>query len=138
MPTHLHYHVRWICFIIFLFFFSSRRRHTRCSRDWSSDVCSSDLFPEEDGKKCPIRTSLVTARAFPAHKRPINTLREWNIRLDESFFLGGMDKGRVLGVLKPHIFFDDQRANLESSKGHLPVAEVPAELEDLGGVDYKR
>src|SRR5256884_4684161 len=28
-----------------LFFFSSRRRHTRCSRDWSSDVCSSDLWP---------------------------------------------------------------------------------------------
>src|SRR5256884_2228478 len=27
-----------------VFFFSSRRRHTRCSRDWSSDVCSSDLF----------------------------------------------------------------------------------------------
>src|SRR2546422_8463036 len=31
--------MRDICF----FFFSSRRRHTRCSRDWSSDVCSSDL-----------------------------------------------------------------------------------------------
>src|SRR5690606_6237287 len=28
------------------FFFSSRRRHTRFSRDWSSDVCSSDLLPE--------------------------------------------------------------------------------------------
>src|SRR2546429_2427758 len=28
------------------FFFSSRRRHTRCSRDWSSDVCSSDLENE--------------------------------------------------------------------------------------------
>src|SRR3989449_4185949 len=28
---------------IMSFFFSSRRRHTRCSRDWSSDVCSSDL-----------------------------------------------------------------------------------------------
>src|SRR3989442_15892505 len=27
----------------FVFFFSSRRRHTRCGRDWSSDVCSSDL-----------------------------------------------------------------------------------------------
>src|SRR5207245_6658979 len=27
-----------------LFFFSSRRRHTRCYRDWSSDVCSSDLI----------------------------------------------------------------------------------------------
>src|SRR5690606_40375629 len=31
-------------FVVSLFFFSSRRRHTRFSRDWSSDVCSSDLF----------------------------------------------------------------------------------------------
>src|SRR5205809_3944889 len=33
------------CFVerVSEFFFSSRRRHTRCSRDWSSDVCSSDL-----------------------------------------------------------------------------------------------
>src|SRR5207302_4759752 len=31
-------------FYIFFFFFSSRRRHTRFSRDWSSDVCSSDLL----------------------------------------------------------------------------------------------
>src|SRR2546429_5338955 len=30
-----------------VFFFSSRRRHTRCSRDWSSDVCSSDLYSEQ-------------------------------------------------------------------------------------------
>src|SRR3989449_10271153 len=29
--------------VVSYFFFSSRRRHTRCSRDWSSDVCSSDL-----------------------------------------------------------------------------------------------
>src|SRR5699024_11755045 len=29
--------------IVLLFFFSSRRRHTRSKRDWSSDVCSSDL-----------------------------------------------------------------------------------------------
>src|SRR3712207_7389948 len=31
---------------IFFFFFSSRRRHTRYWRDWSSDVCSSDLVPK--------------------------------------------------------------------------------------------
>src|SRR3989449_7779390 len=31
--------------MLVFFFFSSRRRHTRCSRDWSSDVCSSDLVP---------------------------------------------------------------------------------------------
>src|SRR5690606_39666518 len=34
--------------IMFLFFFSSRRRHTRFSRDWSSDVCSSDLLRKPD------------------------------------------------------------------------------------------
>src|SRR3989449_3799189 len=33
---------------MFFFFFSSRRRHTRCSRDWSSDVCSSDLDERPD------------------------------------------------------------------------------------------
>src|SRR5207247_5388147 len=32
------------CFLFSLFFFSSRRRHTRSTRDWSSDVCSSDLL----------------------------------------------------------------------------------------------
>src|SRR6266542_5015004 len=32
------------------FFFSSRRRHTRCYRDWSSDVCSSDLLSTERGR----------------------------------------------------------------------------------------
>src|SRR5699024_11463990 len=32
-----------MCMYIFIFFFSSRRRHTRSKRDWSSDVCSSDL-----------------------------------------------------------------------------------------------
>src|SRR5258707_9958879 len=33
-----------LVFFYFFFFFSSRRRHTRYWRDWSSDVCSSDLF----------------------------------------------------------------------------------------------
>src|SRR5690349_23603171 len=33
-------------FSLFFFFFSSRRRHTRSLRDWSSDVCSSDLPPD--------------------------------------------------------------------------------------------
>src|SRR5207249_6835981 len=37
----------YIFVLSFFFFFSSRRRHTRSKRDWSSDVCSSDLFPAE-------------------------------------------------------------------------------------------
>src|SRR2546429_1593940 len=35
-----------VCAYVVFFFFSSRRRHTRCSRDWSSDVCSSDLISD--------------------------------------------------------------------------------------------
>src|SRR5258705_3746996 len=38
--------VRWMSIGCF-FFFSSRRRHTRCLSDWSSDVCSSDLCTED-------------------------------------------------------------------------------------------
>src|SRR2546428_2444809 len=36
----------------FFFFFSSRRRHTISDRDWSSDVCSSDLSPEQYVSGC--------------------------------------------------------------------------------------
>src|SRR2546421_4662010 len=36
--------------VAFCFFFSSRRRHTRSDRDWSSDVCSSDLVTVPGGK----------------------------------------------------------------------------------------
>src|SRR5690606_40153262 len=43
------------------FFFSSRRRHTRFSRDWSSDVCSSDLKGIE--KHAPYDKIIVTAGA---------------------------------------------------------------------------
>src|SRR5712675_2530481 len=43
------------------FFFSSRRRHTRCSRDWSSDVCSSDLKPLSVAERRAIETFLAGA-----------------------------------------------------------------------------
>src|SRR5258705_10139477 len=48
--THQHYisrlSIEKLYLVLFFFFFSSRRRHTRCLSDWSSDVCSSDLFVE--------------------------------------------------------------------------------------------
>src|SRR5437016_12053315 len=40
-------------FSVFFFFFSSRRRHTRLVSDWSSDVCSSDLDPIQEGGSSP-------------------------------------------------------------------------------------
>src|SRR2546429_6485923 len=42
-----------------LFFFSSRRRHTRCSRDWSSDVCSSDLPAPQAGLMAVLAKGIV-------------------------------------------------------------------------------
>src|SRR5438045_9328982 len=42
-----------------VFFFSSRRRHTRCLSDWSSDVCSSDLSAYID-RRCPVAGSTTT------------------------------------------------------------------------------
>src|SRR2546422_7183631 len=47
------------------FFFSSRRRHTRCSRDWSSDVCSSDLA---DGMGEPRLDRLGSEAGFTKHR----------------------------------------------------------------------
>src|SRR5690554_3921311 len=47
------------CFTWLYFFFSSRRRHTRCGRDWSSDVCSSDLAVCEDTTTTFTNASLV-------------------------------------------------------------------------------
>src|SRR6266852_395032 len=43
---------------IYFFFFSSRRRHTRCYRDWSSDVCSSDLTAKLRPKRAQVSNSL--------------------------------------------------------------------------------
>src|SRR6266498_5009042 len=49
------------------FFFSSRRRHTRCGRDWSSDVCSSDLWFGADGGNAYVygRPRPLVERLFP-------------------------------------------------------------------------
>jgi len=79
-------------------------------------------FPDDQS---PIRTALVTARSAPAHERVIRTLRAWNIRIDEAFFLGGLDKGDVLRAFGADIFFDDQRTHIESARRHGAAGHVP-------------
>jgi 5'-nucleotidase len=79
-------------------------------------------FPEG---YCPIRTALVTARSAPAHERVILTLRAWGVRIDESLFLGGMDKGLFLKAYGADVFFDDQRSHCESASAHVPTGHVP-------------
>jgi len=77
-----------------------------------------------------IRTALVTARSSPAHERVIHTLRAWNVRVDEAFFLGGLPKHEVLEAFRPHIFFDDHPGYCEAASRVVPTARVPARVRD--------
>lgn len=79
-------------------------------------------FDEND---CPIRTALVTARGAPAHERVIKTLRAWDVRLDESLFLGGRDKTEFLRAFGADVFFDDQAIHCERASAHVATGHVP-------------
>ncbi|WP_367351889.1 5'-nucleotidase [Achromobacter animicus] len=81
---------------------------------------------ELDSRYSPrLRISIVTARNAPSHHRVINTMRSWGINVNEAFFLGGIEKKSVLEVLKPHIFFDDQKTHLLPASGSLPSVHIP-------------
>ncbi len=73
----------------------------------------------------PIRTALVTSRSVPAHERAVKTLREWGVRVDEAFFLGGVQKRDILASFGAHIFFDDQHAHADPASEVVPSAVVP-------------
>ena len=89
---------------------------------------------------CPVRTALVTSRSAPAHERVIRTMRAWNVRVDEAFFLGGLEKKDFLKAVGAQIFFDDQKIHTQSAAVEVPAARVPyshagamKRLEALGG-----
>lgn len=87
-----------------------------------SSIQQKDFSPQS----APIRTALVTARNAPSHERVVRTLRAWGVRIDEAFFLGGVEKGEVLKAFKANIFFDDQTVHTESAaKYDVPSARVP-------------
>ncbi len=83
------------------------------------------LQKEFEGRECPIRTALVTARSAPAHERVIRTLRDWDVRLDECLFLGGADKTEFLRAFGADVFFDDQPQNCERARQHVTSGHVP-------------
>ena len=87
--------------------------------------CIQQIQAEYAPAECPVETALVTARSAPAHERVIKTLRTWGIRLDESLFLGGMDKTEFLEAYGADIFFDDQAEHCHLASrvvvsGHVP------------------
>ncbi len=93
-------------------------------------VAKIQSIEEDFKKKNPkyenrLRVSLVTARNAPSHERALYTLKNWGVMTNDAFFLGGIPKKQVLGVLRPHIFFDDQSAHLESASELVPSVHIP-------------
>ena len=82
-------------------------------------------FLQEQFESSPIRLAIVTARNSPAHERVVQTLRTWNVHVDEAFFLGGLSKDQILKAYKAHIFFDDQETHLEDASKVVPSGKVP-------------
>ncbi len=87
----------------------------------------SDIQKEFSPENVPIRTALVTSRNAPAHERVIRTLRAWQVRIDEAFFLGGVSKKEVLEAFGAQIFFDDQAVHTKPASEVVPSALVPTE-----------
>jgi len=73
----------------------------------------------------PLRLAIVTARNAPSHMRVIKTLRKWGVYVDEAYFMGGIDKDKVLKAFGAHIFFDDQETHLEKASKVVPSGKVP-------------
>jgi 5'-nucleotidase len=80
---------------------------------------------EKAGDIPTVRIGVITARNAPSHERVVTTFREWNVQPDETFFLGGIDKTRILRAFKPHMFFDDQILHLESGTNYGAMVHVP-------------
>ena len=92
------------------------------------------LQQEFSPEQTPIRTALVTARSAPAHERVVRTLRAWNIRIDEAFFLGGISK-KFWRPLAPISFLTIRRRTREMPRQQCLQPECPArkEKEEMTG-----
>src|SRR5699024_12085184 len=82
----------------FTFFFSSRRRHTRSKRDWSSDVCSSDLPPRQVHHDRPSSVPVLTIEIFI----PMLIVRDDDRQPASSVLLLGERQLGVVTARRPH------------------------------------
>src|SRR5712675_2321024 len=96
----------WGCLRHECFFFcSSRRRHTRCSRDWSSDVCSSDL--EREGENHALIAQLQKSAKFEGSTE-VNTIDGLRVEYPDGF--GLMRASNTTPVLVLRFEGDSQEA----------------------------
>ncbi|CAF4132275.1 unnamed protein product [Adineta steineri] len=74
--------------------------------------------------KWRVRTFLVTARNGVANERALKTLEQWGLEIDETHFLGGLNKTPFLIAIDPAIFFDDSSDHIDRAKQHVPAAHI--------------
>jgi 5'-nucleotidase len=86
---------------------------------------------DESGYKPAVRIAIVTARNAPSNERLVTTLSAWGMNAAEIFLMGGIEKRRVLEVLKPHIFFDDQLTHVEPASQAVPSVLIPFGVANL-------
>src|SRR5690606_41144853 len=93
------------------FFFSSRRRHTRFSRDWSSDVCSSDLSSRRNSRMAttPSQAASIVGMMKDSELLPWNRLN----------FLSTADESMYAALLASSVFNGDSaNGQLKSTPPH--------------------
>src|SRR5689334_23920782 len=99
--------------VVFLFFFSSRRRHTRWNCDWSSDVCSSDLGVPDSEEVCA-----GVERGAPRHGDLHRRLRE---AARGPLLTAGLRSHEEPGIVDPH-GPDRKSTRLNSSHSSISYA----------------
>src|SRR5690606_3025839 len=106
--------------LFFFFFFSSRRRHTRFSRDWSSDVCSSDLentqldvikMFEESESLFNFYHPLISTKTT-REDNPVNNVLIRDFSIAHIFY----DDTNVIGYVSPMLILNSRNSKVSSIK----------------------
>src|SRR5207248_8957699 len=107
-------------FLLFLFFFSSRRRHTRSYGDWSSDVCSSDLWRDQllGGQQ---RGEAISSDRLVKMAAAVSSIH--NVQYHSAYFMRVIMDERLTGVVAQLIGDDVQ---LHHTKYHVKPPTVGA------------
>src|SRR2546429_9962986 len=112
--------------IRYFFFFSSRRRHTRCSRDWSSDVCSSDL-----------RTGSVNPLRLPARSPNLNSYAERWVRSVKEECLSRLilfGESSLRRALQQYIVHYHEERNHQGKENRILFPSRPEARRNMGAV----
>src|SRR5207249_8272045 len=115
------------CLLFICFFFSSRRRHTRSKRDWSSDVCSSDLYKQLAARYRKMLQSLEknkSAAQSPRVQEELARLAKEHQRIRDIDFFGAPSGAEVrrleeaisMRTRRPETAKHEERPTLDLSK----------------------